>query len=408
MISPTYLDAIGNPGFGPLVAVPANQIVKDHPELMNNAVVRSMLNNMVDKNSVKTLIPSGVNDAGSLISLLIGSPDSAPQYTKNVWSIYQEQYYDYLNGQRSTPPDWKTVEDTAKYLTVVDLFANRLSPLGFKPAPSHQYLIDEYRRMQEADSKNARQNFYDKYGRAGMVFTQSLTTDPSGITSTVGASAAVKRYSAELKRFPELGAVVVGPEGNGNFDQMAYDWQVAKGLREKLSPEDAAKQVSVSTGWAEYGLLSAQAQSLLQARGLQDIKDPRAKDIRALLSNYVSATGDPADPRYNPHFYTNYGAYNENEYMTRIQDLFRIAQDPVLLSNPIRSDIRSLQKYSQLRDVVYATLQQRQAKTLKASRNADLAQEYDNAVAQLMQADTKFAQLYDRYLRRDTWKEPLH
>lgn len=408
LISPTYLDAIGNPGFGPLVAVPANQIVKDHPELMNNAIVRSMLNNMVEKNSLKSLLPSGVNDMVSLSNLLVGSPDASSQYAKNVWSIYQEQYYDYLNGQRTAPPDWGNVENTAKYLTVVDLFANRLSPLGFKPAPSHQHLIDEYRRMQEADSKNARQNFYDKYGRAGMVFTQSLTTDSSGITSTVGASTAVKRYAEELRRFPELGAVIVGPEGNGSFDQMAYDWQVAKGLREKLSPEEAAKHVAISTGWAEYGVLSAQAQSLLQARGLQDIKDPRARDIKALLTNYVAATGDPADPRYNPQFYTNYGAYNENEYMTRIQSLFRIAQDPVLLSNPLRSDIRSLQKYSQLRDVVYATLQKRQAKTLTASRNADLAQGYDNAVAQLMQADTKFAVIYDRYLRRDTWKEPLH
>ena len=375
---------------------------------MSNPVVRSMLNNMVDQNSMQQLLPSGANDVVALSNLLVGSPDSSSQYAKNVWSIYQEQYYDYLNGQRTTPPDWGAVETQAKYLTVVDLFANRLSPLGFRPAPSHEYLIDEYRRMQQADPKNARQDFYDKYGKAGMVFTQSLSTDPTGIPATVGASAAVKRYAAELRRFPELGAVVVGPEGNGNFDQMAYDWQVAKGLRQRLSPEEAAKQVNINTGWAQYGQLTGQTQALLQARGLTSINDPRAKDIKALLSNFVAATGDPQDQRYNPDFYVNYGAYNQNNYMSRIQDLFRIAQDPALLSNPIRSDIRSLQKYSQLRDAVYAVLQKRQAKTLTASRNADLAQEYDAAVAQMMRDDSKFAQLYDRYLRRDDWKEPMH
>jgi len=408
LISPTYLDAIGNPGFGPLVTVPANQIVRDHPTLMNNAIVQSMLNNMVDKNSLQQLMPSGVNDIVSLTNLLVGSPDASSQYAKNVWSIYQEQYYDYLNGQRTSPPDWGNVETQAKYLTVVDLFANRLSPLGFKPAPSHQHLIDEYHRMQAEDPKNARQNFYDKYGKAGMVFTQSLSTDPTGIPATVGASAAVRRYSAQLKQFPELGAVIVGPEGNGNFDQMAYDWQVAQGFRQKLSPQEAAQQVAVSTGWAQYGQLSAQTQALLQARGLQTINDPRARDIKALLSNFVSATGDPADERYNPEVYKNYGAYNPSDYMTRIQKLFQIAQDPALLSNPIRSDIRSLQKYSQLRDAVYAALQGRKAKTLSAARNSDLAQAYDASVAQMMQADSKFAQLYDRYLRKDTWKEPMH
>lgn len=408
LISPTYLDAIGNPGFGPLVSVPVNQIVKDNPELMNNDVVRSMLNNMVDQNSMNQLLPSGARDIAALSNLAFGDPNASSQYGKNVWSIYQEQYYDYLNGQRSTPPDWGNVETQAKYLTVVDLFANRLSPLGFKPAPAHQYLIDEYRRMQAADPKNARQDFYDKYGKAGMVFTQSLSTDPTGIPATVGASAAVKRYAAELQRFPELGSVIVGPEGNGSFDQMAYDWQVAKGLRQKLTPQQAATQANVNLGWAQYSKLSSQTQALLQARGLPSINDPRARDIKAYLTNFVAATGDPKDTRYNPDFYNNFGAFNQNAYQTRMQDLFRIAQDPALLSNPLRSDIRSLQAYSQLRDVMWNTLQRRQVKTLSATRNADLAQEYDNAVADLVRRDTKFAVIYDRYLSKDDWKEPLH
>ena len=408
LISPTYLDAIGNPGFGPLVTVPANQIVKDHPTLMNDAVVRSMLNNVVDKNSMQQLLPSGVNDVLALSNLLTGSPDSSSQYAKNVWSIYQEQYYDYLNGQRAAPPNMGDAQTQAKYLTVMDLFVNRLSPLGFKPAASHSYLTDEYHRMQAADPKNAVQNFYQKYGRAGMVFTQSLATDPLGIPATVGASAAVKRYSAELRQFPELAAAIVGPEGNGNFDQMAYDWQVAQGLRQKLSPEEAAKQVNIHTGWAQYGQLSAQAQSLLQARGLSSINDPRARDVRALLNNFVAATGDPQDQRYNPDFYVNYGAYNPKNYMARIQGLANIAQDPALLSNPLRSDIRSLHAYIQVRDATFAALQNRQAKKLSAPSNSDLAEQYDSWVADRMQSDTKFAQLYDRFLRKDDWSEPLH
>lgn len=408
LVSPTYIDAIGNPGFGPLVSIPVNEIVKAHPELMNNDVVRSMLNEMVDKNSLQQLMPSGATDMVSLANLLVGRSEDVKDYTNTVWSIYQEQYYDYLNGQRSAPPNWDDVKNQAWYITAVDLFAKRLSPLGFRPAPAHQFLADEYKRMLKQDPKNARQNFYDKYGKAGMYFTQGLTTDPTGIPATVGASAAVKRYADILQQYPELGAVIVGPEGNGNFDQMAYQWQVAKGLRQKLSPEEAAKQVNINTGWAQYGKLLAQAQALLQARGLQSMNSPGAKDIKALMTNFVAATGDPADPRHNPDFYANFSGYNQGDYNNRIQGLFKIARDPALLSNPLRSDIQSLNKYMQLRDTMYAVLQKRPHKTLNATTNTDLAEEWDTAVANLMKADTKFAQIYDRYLRKDDWKEPLH
>lgn len=408
LISPTYVDAIGNPGFGPLVSIPVNQIVKDHPSLMNDAVVRSMLNNMVDKNSLQQLLPSGVNDMVALSNILVGSPDSSDQYAKNVWSIYQEQMYDYLNGQRQAKPDWGAVESQAKYLTVVDLLANRLMPLGFKPTGSHAYLVDEYRRMQAADPKNAMQNFYQAHGPAGMMYTQSLATDPTGISATVGASKAVNKYADLLKAHPELGAAIVGPEGNGNFDQMAYDWQVARGLRQKLSPQDAATHANVNIGWAQYGKIYAQVQTMMEARGLTSINSPQARDLKAMLSNFVAATGDPNDQQhYNPDFYNDFGAYDPNKYMSRIQALAQIAQDPALLANPARSDIKSLNKYIQKRDTVFAALQQRRNKTLNASSNADLAQEYDEYVGGLMQDDSKFAQLYDRFLRKDDWKEPL-
>lgn len=408
-ISPTYLDSIGNPGFGPLVAVPANQIVKDHPSLMNDAVVRSMLNNIVDKNSLSQLLPSGARDMGTLSQILMGAPDSTQDYANTAWALYQEQMYDYLNGQRTEKPNWSDVQTQAKYLTVVDLVANRLMPLGFKPSAGHEALIDQYRQMQADDPKNARQNFYDKYGPAGMMYTQSLNTDPSGIPATVGASQAVKRYSSLLAQFPELGAVIVGPEGNGNFDQMAYDWQVANGLRQKLSPQDAAKQAMINIGWAQYGKVHAGAMAQLAARGLTNLNSPAARDIKAQVTNLVTQLGDPQDQQmYNPYWYANYTSFNQNDYQNRIDSLLQIAQDKTLLANPMRSDIRSLQAYSQLRDETFAALQKRTSHSLKAASNFDIAKSYDEGVAALMHDDTKFGQLYERYLAKDDFKEPTH
>jgi hypothetical protein len=405
-VSPTYVDSVGNPGFGPLVTVPLNQYVLSHPELMKSSVVKGMLNNMVDKNSLQQILPSAVSDTGQLLDMFSGNPTDSSNMAKNMYSIWQEQMYDYMNGKRTSKPQWSDVENQARYLTVMDLFVNRMMPLGFKPAPSHEYLVQEYRNMQAQDPKNAQQNFYDKHGAAAMVFTQGLTTDPSGIAATVGASAAVKKYSGLLSQFPELGAVVVGPEGNGNFDQMAYDWQVAKGLRSKLSPQEAASHAMINMGWAAYGKAVAAVQAQAQAQGFTSYKDAGAKQLKDELTAWVGQMGDKNSAAYNPDWYGNYTSFNQNTYQNRVTALLQLAQDKSLLANPNRSDIRSLQAYSQLRDLTYAQLQANGGGDLKTAKNSGVAQQYTEQLSQMVGADTKFAQIYERYLAKDDWKEP--
>jgi hypothetical protein len=407
LISPTYIDSIGSPGFGPLVAAPVNQMVKYFPSQVDNPIVKSILNGIIDKNSLATFVPSGVRDSQMLSTVLAGNAPDNASYAKTVWSIYQEQYWDYLNGQRVKPPNWNYVESQATYLSVLDTFVNRLLPLGFKPAPAHQLFVDEYRNMQSQDPKNAMQNFYDKYGPAAMVFTQSLTADPSGIAATTGAAKAVGRYAGLLSQFPELGGVIVGPEGNGNFDDMAYQWEVARGLRTQLTPQEAASKAMINLGWAAYGKARAGIQAQMMAKGIKSLNEPAAKQLKAELSSYVARFGDRNDPIYNPDFYSNFASFDPNQYQMRIGAILQIAQDPALLANGARGDIRALQAYSQLRDYTYAALQRRQYKTLNSASNFDIARAYDLKVAELMARDTRFAQMYDRYLSRDDWKEPL-
>lgn len=260
--------------------------------------------------------------------------------------------------------------------------------------------------MQAQDPKNAQQNFYDKHGAAAMVFTQGLTTDPSGISATVGASAAIKNHSKLLSQFPELGAAIVGPEGNGNFDQMAYDWQVARGLRKELSPQEAASHAMINMGWAAYGKAVAAVQAQAQAQGFTSYKDAGARQLKDELTAWVGQMGDKNSPSYNPDWYANYTSFNQNAYQNRLSALLTIAQDKSLLANPHRSDIRSLQTYSQLRDWTFAQIKANGGGDLKTAKNADIAQQYDRQVSQMVNADTKFAQLYERYLAKDDWKEP--
>jgi len=411
LISPTYADSIGNPGFGPLVTVPVNQLVKNHPGLLDNHLAQMVTGGRVSQNSFASVIPSGVTDLQNLGGILgiSGNPDDVNSRASLQWTLYQEQYYDFLNGKRQAPPKWADVSKQASWLTVVGSLANRVLPLGYKPRGDHQFLVDQYKQMLDADPKNAQQNFYDKYGSAGFMFTQSLSQNKTvngdpGIPATVGATEAYKRYSAVIKENPELAAVVVGPEGDGSFNDAAYQWEKANGLRSSLSPQDAAKMEQQNLGWTQYAKIMSNLNYQVQARGLTSINQSGAKDLAGVKKAFVDATGDQTSQYYNPAFYAAYSGYNQGDYDVRIQGIQKIAQDPALLSNPARSDIRSLNAYFQLRDQARSYMAP--GSTVGATKNQGAKDWFDYQVAQLIQSDTKFGPLYERYLAKDDLKQP--
>lgn len=413
LISPTYADSVGNPGFGPIVTVPANSIAKSSPTAADSQVMKYITGGMVSKSSFSQLIPSGVRDAVGLSQLLGigGSPSDNANYAKLVWSIYQEQMYDWQSGLRQDPPNWADVKNTASHMTALDYIVNRLSPLGFKPSPTHEFYATEYKAIlnqNNGDVQKAQQAFYDKHGAAPMVFAQSLSDNSSGVPSTSNGAQAYLRYKSLIQKFPELASVIIGPEGNGNFDDAAYQWEVANGLRTIRTPEDAAKQANINLGWAQYGKLLAAINVQLQQRGLTSVNQKGAKDLKAQKQRFVQELSDPNSKLYNKDWYDNYGSFNQNQYQTRIQDLLSIAQDKTLLTNPVRSDIRSLQAYSQLRDITYQVLQDpaRKSHSITAKSNWDVAQWYDQQVSNLIMSDTKFAQLFVRYLEKDNFSTP--
>lgn len=406
LISPTYTDSIGNPGFGPLVTVPVNHLVKNDPGLLTNPFVKSILGGRVSSNDLAQLIPSSVTQAEDIGGLagITGSPDNVASRASLTWTLYQEQYYDYMNGKRSTAPNWNDVSSQASWLSAFDGIVNRILPLGFKPEGNHQMLIDEYHSMEASDPENAQQDFYDKYGSSGFMFTQSLSSDSSGISATTGAAQAYQRYLPLIKQFPELAAVVIGPDGDGSFNDMAYQWEVANGLRSYLTPQEAATKEQVNLGWQQYSKVMSNINAQLAERGLVSVNQSGAADLKTLKTAYEGATTDSSSQYYNPDWYSAFGGFNQNSYDLRIQGLEKIAQDPTLLANPARTDIQSLNAYFQIRATAQGYLANRPSKSLKAAGNADVANWLDYYVGVLSQSDTKFAALYSSYLKNDDLK----
>lgn len=407
IISPTYADSVGNPGFGPLVQIPADQIAKSNPGFALSDVYDKISGGRITANSLQSIIPSGVSDLMNTLGMsgVTGSGGSTDQsVAKTAWAIYQGQMYDFQTGHRSSEPNWNDVMKQAKITTGIDMFVNRLSPLGFKPTGSYTFFTDEYKRLLTADPTTAKQKFADLYGEQAMIFTQSLDKNVAGVNATAGALTLYKKYQSDISKSPDLASVIIGPEGNGNYSAQALQWEFANGLRQQMSPQDAAKQSKTEQGYYELSKIIAYEQATLHDRGLKSINQKGAEDLKKDRADWLAQQADPNSKYYNPDFYSAYGSFNQNAYNVRIQGLEKVANDPNLLNNPLRSDIQSLNKYFQARDFLVANLAKQPSQSLTAASNSDWANWWDYVVGTLKSDDTKFGPLYERYLKHDNFK----
>ncbi|HET7638413.1 MAG TPA: hypothetical protein VFK47_06685, partial [Ktedonobacteraceae bacterium] len=362
----------------------------------------------ITANSLQSLIPSSATQAAGMLGLagLTGQSSDAMNRASLAWSIYQEQMYDYQSGARLTPPNIKDIQGQTAYVSGLDSVINRLSPLGFKPQAAHQFYVDQYKQMLGQDPKNAQQNFVKKYGEQAYIFTQSLGKNTEGVPATANGIQAYNKYKGIIANNPDLAPVIIGLQGSGNFDEMAYQWEVANGLRTYQTPEEAAKAANAGQGWFNYQQTMAKINNVLAQRGLVSLNQAGAKDLRDFRTAYIQSTNDPKSPYYNPDFYDAYGSYNKNAYMQRIQALEQVASDPALLANPVRTDIRGLNAYFQYRYQAQQYMADRTDKSIKNSSNRDVANWFDYQVGQLVQDNTQFAALYQRYLKDDDLTQP--
>jgi len=406
LVSPTYADSIGNPGFGPLVQVPVNRLAKMSPSVAEDPAIAWILGGRISSNSLKSAIPSAVAqtlDAFGAAGITgdAKASDSAFNTASLTWQIYQNQMYEYQHGERSNPPNIADIQGQAKFVAGLDTVLNRLMPLGFKPKGAGQFYVDQYHALLNKDPKTAQQEFVKKFGEAGYVFTQSLDNNVAGIPATAGAIKAYKQYESLIAKNPEIASVIVGIQGDGNFDSMAYQWEQANGLRTYQTPAEAAAKANVGQGWYDYESMMSKINVVLQERGLKSISQHGAKDLKDFRKQYEQSTNDPTSQYYNPDWYAAFGGYNKNVYQQKIQALEKVSVDQSMLNNPVRSDIRSLNAYFQFRDQARYYLSDRTNQNLTSSSNKDVANWFDYQVAGLIQNDTKFQQVYDRYLKSD-------
>jgi hypothetical protein len=400
-----------NPGMGPIVQIPVNQFVKDKPKAAEVARHLGVLPFGPQSQASAFLLPSTIRN------FLTAYDTSDERYQAVKMQIMQRAIFEH--DQLGKPmPTAKQIADKTRNYWLFSAGTAFLQPMATQKKDAYQFYRDQYNELRRQDPLTADDQFLQRYGEDYFIFAQSQSKNESGIPATVKAVQLQKEYGDLIDANPELGALIVGPEGDGPFSPEAYSYQLntpltpggAEMQRTKMSADEALEENQRRLGWAKYTSAMDSLNTQLRNRGLTSFSDDGAQDLLATKRGLTKLWQAPLlpdgseNPYYNEAWSKDYSTYDTLKYDRLIPGLERVA-DSDLADDPNRSDLRTLRTYLAGRKAVVQALAQRAAggghSTLAAQSNADLAEDWQRFVDSLVESSVRFGNLHTRYLSRD-------
>ena len=410
---------------GPYVQIAADHVAKNSPQVADMFQQLGILPFGVNDSELQTFLPNWYRKSEQ------GDPMS-DSYQQNLFYIMQAENYKYMEGLRKTKPTWTEIDSRAKKQSLMKtLFAMTL-PVSLQARDPYDFFRQQYRAMQKVDYNTADQRFYDKFGDAAFIFSQSLSKNNSGLKPTAEAVHMSKYYQDLITKVgPDYAGLIVGSDQEGKYSNGAYHYELThatdpasgKPMREKMSARDALAQANLAKGWMQYKSQMNTIYSQLYAAGFQSFDDPGAEDLKLQKQAAVAVLSEPQivdengelkdNPYYNADWSKAYNQLDVNYFDRQAVNLKQIVNDPEIWSkavNPdgsvgMRSDIYWLKSYLNYRDDAKRALLLRKAaggsNDINAQENADIKGQWNSMVVSMIQQSTTFGDLFTRYLSRD-------
>lgn len=410
-----------HPGVGPIVQVPVNLLVKDKPKQAELARHLGILPFGPQNGGAFGSGPAG--EAASFFmpstikNFLTAFDTSDSRYQEIKLQIMQRAAFEHEELGKPMPSQKKIADMTRNYW-LFSAGSAFLQPMATQKADKYQFYRDQYNALRRENPLTADDEFLARFGESYFIFAQSQSKNESGIPATTKAVELAKKYGDLIAANPELGALIVGPEGDGPFSPEAYSYQLNHPLtpggaemeRTKMSATDAMQENQRRLGWSKFTTVMNALGAQLHNRGLTSFQDKNAADLAATKRAVVQLFGSPtlpdgsANPFYNEAWSKDYNTLDPLKYERLIPGLEKVARSP-LADDPNRSDLRVLQTYLGARRAVEQTLAARDkaggSAVITAKANADLLGSWQRFVDGLIESDTRFGDLHSRYLARD-------
>lgn len=409
-----------NPGVGPIVQIPVNEFVKDKLKPAELARRMGVLPFGVQGGTLFGENPFG-RAAGIALPAafknFITSYDTSDQRYQQVKSqIMNRAIYEHDVLKKPMPTAKEIADRVHDYWTFAAV-ASFVQPFATQRKDPYQFYYDQYNALRRQNPLTADDEFLKRYEESRFVFASELSKS-SGIPPTTAAVEAMKKYGSYIAKHPELGALVIGPEGKGPFSPEAYRYELnnplvpggSEMMRTKMSADEALKENQKRLGWAKYTARMNDLTSRLNKAGFKTFDEDGAEDFANEKRAWTQVYSNPlkpdgtANPYYNAAWAEDYNTYNPQKYNAMIPALTDIAASK-LADDPRRADLRQLKQYLGGRLVLVRQLQQLkeagEPSTLQAQQNADLRLQWAYFVDGLIEQSPSFGDLYHRYLSRD-------
>jgi hypothetical protein len=429
------------PGFGPLVQVPANQIIKNYyPEAADNPVIHALLPFGTTNDSPLTqALPAWAKHFKNAYPEFFGTSD---QWREQMDIEMRQEWTDYLNGNGPDPrKDMDGIANRVRNRFFLRGVIGLGAPVTMTPSNELQMYLDQAHlyRAQYGDpqSNPAYQallpQYEAKYGkdaRGRLVIDHpefkdwltkfredypkyfdmaiSISTNDSGLNATDAAVSAAKKYRSVIALHPEYGWMIAGEDNafgltpDKQFSQADYNYELATpgapgsktNLRNFEDPSSALEKAEVQKGWASYQIARTKLNIAMEQQGIKSLREARAKPLKEAWDGYVGQL-------------ESYNQYWGQAYLTRntgkAVDMMNAALDAMGANKELaeRPDMKVMAAYIQSRSIMQGILAQRGLGGLNTQANDDLGIAWDAYVQQLRQKNPAFEQMWIKGLEAD-------
>lgn len=413
------------PGVGPTVTVPASMMVAAKPDL------EQTLTDMFGEDIYRTIIPFGRPNADPLDLILpatlnrlrtLGNEDSK-EFKDSVLNIWRDDMTRWMEGGQEGPrPTEAQAIEKARGYWMMRTVVNALSPVAARFASPYDFYIDKYREyVTQFGYADGERKFDEDFGESYFLYKESLTKGTTGMSPDQQAYKMLTTnqtlWNELVSIDPSLGQLITNPLARGEFSPAVYSWMqgrpVAPGsnvlFRETQSVPEFERNANISKGWSDYVKTRALVDEMLAQRGLTDINDKGAEDIKDAFRQWI-ATQEMTNGDWYGEWDARRGQDKTRSTITAMTLL--TDNDRFMQSAPDKRTWTLVQEYLTGRQAIVDMLQQRYneggsinlftATGDPVKSNMDIYDAWTQFTAKLVASDTGFADLYARWLDNDS------
>ena len=395
-------------GFGPVVVMPVNQLVKAKPDLEDifTSTVLPVLPFGTQEGFLRQLLPPAAQKLAS-----VAGQDELWSRTFNT--VYRYELIKFNLGERETMPTLEEVSKLTNDFYKVRILSNLVMPFAAQYDSPLSFYTQQYRKLQDVYGQDAEVLFLQMYPEMSAALVSS-SYNPTGAQASQQAYSNINKYKDLVSTIgqsaPEMiGFLVNDPDGKYDFSEAVYAWQYGNSpvpgstakFRERRDPSQLKRDANIKSGWIEFRKNMNLLDSQLFAQGYQSYNDSGAEELLALKQLMVADLS-----RRNSDWQADYLNVDRGKWIYRMQAMrSMLSNQKWMADNSNRTVVQAMAVYLQVREQIARELQTRKAygaaSTLAAKDNADLDGYWRSVTAQLLQASPEFEDFYNRFLQND-------